>query len=113
MSKTEDFSNYPLPEALTRRVVSYLNIFRLLVSSALLYALFADLVSIPNNFVSRFTAYGVLITYLLIAIALLAVGKYGEIRAFYLALVSLVTDIVILSILLFIFGGLEAKSRFY
>ena len=109
MSKTEDFSNYPLPEALTRRVVSYLNIFRLLVSSALLYALYAGLVSIPNNLVSKFTAYGVLITYVVSAITLLAVGKYGGVRAFYLALVSLITDIVILSILLFIFGGLESE----
>jgi len=70
MSKTEDFSHYPLPEVLTRRVVSYLNMFRLLVSTALLYALYAGLVSITNNLVSTFAAYGVLITYLFVAMVL-------------------------------------------
>ena len=75
MSKTEDFSHYPLPEVLTRRVVSYLNMFRLLVSTALLYALYAGIVSVTNNLVSSLVAYGVLITYLFFAMVLFTLDK--------------------------------------
>ena len=38
MSQNADFGNYPLPLALTRRVVTYLNVFRLFISFALLPA---------------------------------------------------------------------------
>ena len=109
MSKKEDFSDYPLPEALTQRVVSYLNIFRLLVSSALLYALYADQVLIHNNLVNELTAYALLITYLVFAIALGVVGKREAIRPFFLAHISLFVDIIFLSVLLFIFGGMESE----
>lgn len=109
MSKTEDFSHYPLPEVLTRRVVSYLNMFRLLVSTALLYALYAGIVSVTNNLVSSLAAYGVLITYLFLAMVLIPFGKNTVIRAFHLALISLTIDVVFLSILLFLFGGLDSE----
>ncbi len=109
MSKPGDFSNYPLPEALTHRVVSYLNIFRLVISVALLYALFAELVSIPDNLVSKFTAYAVLITYLVFAVVLLLVGRKKNFLPYLLAQISLFVDIIFLSILLFIFGGLESE----
>ena len=109
MSKTEDFSHYPLPEVLTRRVVSYLNTFRLLVSTALLYALYAGIVSVTNNLVSSLAAYSVLITYLFLAMVLLPFGKNTVIRAFHLALISLTIDVVFLSILLFLFGGLDSE----
>ena len=45
MSQKTDLSKYPLPEALTHRVLTYLIYFRLLISVLLLYALFAGLVS--------------------------------------------------------------------
>jgi len=38
MSQKADFNNYPLPEALTRRVVGYLNAFRVFISVALMFA---------------------------------------------------------------------------
>ncbi|NOR20952.1 MAG: hypothetical protein GQ538_12795 [Xanthomonadales bacterium] len=109
MSKTEDLSNYPLPEALTHRVVSYLNIFRLLISLALLYALFAGLVTTPSNLDSDIFAYAVLITYLVIAVSSLLVGRQNTISPFLLAQISLFADIIFLSILLFIFGELESE----
>ena len=109
MSKTGEFSHYPLPEALTRRVVSYLNIFRLVISLALLYALFAGLVAIPNNLVSNFTASAVLIAYLVIAVVLFYLGQQRTFLPFLFAQISIFIDVVILSALLFIFGGLESE----
>ena len=47
MSQKAILSNFPLPEALTHRVVSYLSVFRLLISLILLYAFFTDLVALP------------------------------------------------------------------
>jgi len=43
MSQAADLSNYPLPEALTRRVLTYLNIFRLFISFALVISFFSGL----------------------------------------------------------------------
>ena len=44
MSQAALPSNFPLPEALTHRVLSYLSVFRLLISLILLYAALPDLV---------------------------------------------------------------------
>jgi two-component system sensor histidine kinase PilS (NtrC family) len=108
MRRTGDYSNYPLPEALTRRVVSYLNIYRLIISLGLLYALFAGLVTVPNTLNNDSIAGTVLITYLVMAIVLATESRKKTTQPFFLAQISLFTDILFLSMLLFLFGGLES-----
>jgi len=107
MSQTADYSNYPLPGKLTRRVVSYLNIFRLLISLALLVALLADIGATPHILDKRVIAGTVLISYFVMAVILAVETQRRVSRAFFLARVSLFTDVLFLSILLFIFGGLQ------
>ena len=103
-----DLSKYPLPEALTHRVVSYLNAFRLFISLALLYALFTDLVEIPKTLNNESIAGTVLISYFVMAAVIAMEARRRTSHIFFLAQISLFTDILFLSVLLFVFGGLES-----
>ena len=108
MSSKADNPRYPLPEALTRRIVSYLSIFRLVISFALLYALFADLVDATHTLSDDSIAGTVLISYVVMAIVLAFEIRRKTSQTFFLAQISLFTDILFLSILLFVFGGLQS-----
>ncbi|MGB5487586.1 MAG: hypothetical protein WBN06_09370, partial [Lysobacterales bacterium] len=63
MSQTAKHSNHPLPEALTYRIVSYLNAFRLLISIGLLYSFYAGLMSSPRSLETYDITGTVLISY--------------------------------------------------
>ena len=110
MSQKADLSKYPLPEALTHRVLTYLVYFRLLISILLLYALFAGLVSSPHILDKNAIVGTVLISYFVMAVALTNEIRKPDARTFFLIHLSLIIDIVFLSILLFIFGGLESGA---
>ncbi len=107
MNITGDYSHYPLPEALTLRIVSYLNLFRLLISAALLFSLFVGLVTPRSPLVGNTLAASVLISYFIAAAALAFQTRKDPARAFLLAQISTLSDILFLSTLLFILGGLE------
>jgi len=108
MSQKADQSKYPLPEALTHRVISYLNAFRLLISLGLLFALFAGLIDTPYDLSKDSIAGTVLISYFVMAAVIAFETRRQTSHTFFLAQISLFTDILFLSILLFIFGGLES-----
>ncbi len=108
MRQQADISKYPLPEALTHRIVSYLNAFRLLISLLLLYALFAGLIDTPHALNDDSIAGTVLISYFVMAVVIAIETRRHTSQTFFLAQISLFTDILFLSILLFIFGGLES-----
>jgi len=108
MSRKADFSNYPLPEALTRRVISYLNMFRLFISLALMFAFFTGVLITPHVLDKGAIAGTILISYFIMAIFLAFEARRQSARPFFLAQVSLFTDILFLSILLFLFGGVES-----
>jgi len=108
MSRKADFSTYPLPESLTRRVVTYLNVFRLFISLALLFAFFSG-VLIPPHFVNTGAIAGtILISYFVMAVFLAFETRRRSSRPFFLAQISLFSDILFFSVLLFIYGGLES-----
>lgn len=108
MSQTADFSNYPLPEALTRRVVTYLNVFRLFISFALIIAFFSGLL-IRAYFLDNGAIAGtILIAYFVMAVYLAIEARREIAQHFFLAQISLFTDILFLSVLLFTFGGLDS-----
>ena len=109
MNQAADFSNYPLPATLTRRVVTYLNIFRLFISFALTIAFFADQL-VKAYFLDVGALAGtVLLSYFVIAIYLALEARRSGAQIFFLAQISLFTDILFLSVLFFMFGGLESS----
>jgi len=114
MSKTAAFSNYPLPAALTRRVVTYLNYFRLIISLILLLSLLTGLLSVPlqmeNSFVldKGVIAGTDLLSWFAMAVFLIFEARRDATNIYFLALASVFIDILFLSILLFVFGGLES-----
>lgn len=106
MSQTAKQTNHPLPEALTYRIVTYLNAFRLLISVGLLYAFYAGLMSSTQSLDSYDLTGTVLISYTIMAGFLAFESRRRSSHAFFLAMVTLFTDVFFLSILLFVFSGL-------
>ena len=108
MSQKADFSNYPLPEALTRRVVGYLNAFRVFISVALMFAFFAKVLVTPLVIDQGAIAGTILLSYFVMAGFMVFEAGRQSARPFFLAQISVFTDVLFLSILLFIFGGVES-----
>ena len=108
MSQKTLLSNFPLPEALTYRVISYLSFFRLLISLILLYAFFTDLVAMPLTLDRSAIGGSALISYFIMAIYLAINIRRRSGNSYTVALATLFTDILFLSTLLFIFGRLES-----
>ena len=108
MSQTADFSKYPLPTALTRRVVTYLNVFRLFISFALMMAFFTGFLIRAYFLDSNAIAGTVLISYFVMAIYMAIEAKRPTAQHFFLAQIFLITDILFLTVLLFMFGGLDS-----
>jgi len=108
MKRTADFSDYPLPTALTRRVVAYQSLFRLLISIAFMYAFYAGLLVTPYVQDKGVIGGTILISYFLMTVFLAFEAQRRTAQPFFLAQISQFTDILFLSILLFISGGLES-----
>jgi len=108
MSQAADFSNYPLPAALTRRIVTYLNLFRLFISFMLMVAFFTGLLVRAYYLDNGAVAGTLLISYFVMAVYLAAEARRRSAQHFFLAQISLFTDILFLTVLLFMFGGLDS-----
>jgi len=109
MTTKIDFSNYPLPVALTRRVVIYLNVFRLFISLALLATFFAGGLT-PTGTVDKVAVAGtVLISYFIMAVFIAYESRRNRSKPHSIAQISLFTDVMFLSVLLFIFGGIDGS----
>jgi len=107
MSPATDFTKYPLPAALTRRVVMYLNVFRLFISFVLMIAFFTGLL-VKSYFLETGAVAGtMLIAYCVVAVYLTLESRRKAAQHFFLAQISLLTDILFLSTLMFMFGGLD------
>lgn len=108
MSRTTISTANPLPEALTRRIITYLNVFRLFISFALMTAFFTGLL-VKAHYLNNGPIVGtVLISYFAIAVFLAIEGARRTAQHFFLAQISLLADILFLSVLLFMFGGLNS-----
>jgi two-component system sensor histidine kinase PilS (NtrC family) len=99
------YTSWPLSEPLTRKVVGYLNIYRLVVALLLGLAHFGGLVefSLPGG--RQLLASAVLLAYLLFAAFHLFSARRRRVDFYRLAQYSLVTDIVFLSLLVVLYGG--------
>ena len=108
MSQTAKLHTHPLPETLTFRIISYLNAFRLLVSFGLLYAFYAGMLLTPQSLHINDIAWTALLSYSVMAVFLAFEARRRSAQPFFLARATILTDILFLSILLFMFGGLES-----
>ena len=109
MSPTALPSNFPLPVALTHRVLSYLSVFRLLISLILLYAALPDLV-FTQLVLDRNTIGGaILLSYFFMAVFMLIDTRLRSTRPYATAVATLFIDVLFLSIFLFIFGRMGSS----
>ena len=109
MSPTALPSNFPLPVALTHRVLSYLSVFRLLISLILLYAALPDLV-FTQLVLDRNTIGGaILLSYFFMAVFMLIDTRLRSTRPHATAVATLFIDVLFLSIFLFIFGRMGSS----
>lgn len=108
MSKTGLYASFPLPEDLSYRVVTYLSVFRLLISLILLYAFFTDLVVLPHSLDRSAIGGTALLSYFFMAVFLAFDNRRRATRPYPFALFTLFTDLLFISVLLFIFGSLQS-----
>jgi len=107
MKKTADPKAFPLSAELTRRVVNYLNIYRLAITLLLGIAYFGSLVDFSSSSTHPVFTNAVLISYLLFAAYHLFSAKRKEADFFTLATYSLITDVLFLSVLVIALGGID------
>jgi len=105
MSVTESTRTpYPLTESLTRRILAYLSIYRLVIAALLLAGHF---ITLPNEtLVSIATSFAnmSLLAFLLFSAYELFMARRLHVNAYRLARYALLTDVLFLCILLFALG---------
>jgi two-component system sensor histidine kinase PilS (NtrC family) len=98
---------FPLSEALTGRVLNYLNVYRMIITVLLGIGYFGDFIGTDAASLNPTFAGAVLAGYLLFAVFHLVSAFRPQKKIYRLAQYSMTTDIVFLSLLLLAFGGLE------
>ena len=83
MIKTDQHASYPLSASLTRRIVSYLNVYRLIVAMLLAGANFGGLVNTTSFKGSELIAGAGVIAYLLFAASHLFSVQRKNVDFFY------------------------------
>ncbi len=106
MSKAIKYTSYPLSELLTRRVVNYLNIYRMIITLLLASALFSGVLETSIRPEYPQAARMVLLLYVAFAALHLFSAQRKNVNFFRLAAWSLCSDIVFLSLLVILFGSL-------
>jgi two-component system sensor histidine kinase PilS (NtrC family) len=107
MRKAVEYTSYPLSASLTRRIVNYLNIYRMIIAIMLTAAHFGGLLNTSLNEWAGTIAKAVLVAYLLFAAFHLYDAARKNVNSFRLATYSLITDIFFLSVLVALFAGVE------
>lgn len=110
MSKAIEYTAYPLSDILTRRIVNYLNVYRMTIVALLALAQFGNLVNANLSEAQGIAANAVILTYLIFAILFLFYGRRDTTNFFRLATYSLFSDVIILSLLVMIFGGVNGGT---
>ena len=107
MSKTIEYTAYPLSDILTQRIVNYLNVYRMVIAALLALAQFGNLVNadLPEGY--AIAANTIVLTYLIFAAFHLFTGRRSGTDFFKLATNSLFSDIFFLSLLVIVFGGVN------
>ena len=101
-------SPYPLPESLTRRILAYLSIYRLVIAALLLAGNFITLptdtlISITTSFANM-----ALLAFLLFSAFELFMARRLHANTFHLARYALLSDVLFLCVLLFALDDLNS-----
>jgi two-component system sensor histidine kinase PilS (NtrC family) len=107
MSKEAVYTSYPLSALLTRRIVNYLNLYRLIIAVLLASAHFGGLLDSSVQGTYATIANAVLVVYLLVAFFHLFSARREQVNFYRLAAYSLFTDILFLSLLVVVFAGID------
>jgi len=106
-NQPQNSNPYPLPESLTRRILTYLSIYRLVIAILLLAG---HVITLPNSewlSVSGSFANMALLAFLLFSAFELFMARRTHTNAQHLARYALLADVTFLSVLLFALGGLS------
>lgn len=107
MTESSKARSFPLTEALTGRVINYLNVYRMIITVLLGAGFFTGAIGTTAATRNPTFAGTVLLAYLVFAAFHLFSAMRPRKDVYRLAEYSMITDIVFLSLLLFSFGGLE------
>ncbi|MDH3925626.1 MAG: ATP-binding protein [Xanthomonadales bacterium] len=107
MSTTIEYTAYPLSDILTRRIVNYLSVYRLVIAALLVTAQFGGLVSAEPTPGYNIAGNAIVVTYLLFAVYFLFSGRRSDPDFYRLATHSLFADVFFLSLLVIVFGGVN------
>ena len=107
MKKTVEYKTYPLSPELTRRVVGYLNVYRLVITLVLAVASFTGLLTIAAGKGIPLVASIILALYLPFAIFYLFSTRDEKRNYYRLSSFLLTCDVAFLSALVFARGGVE------
>jgi len=107
MKRTVEYTTWPLPEELTRKVVNYLDVYRLIIALILGVAHFVTLQRIPEPLTLPFFASVVLVLFVLAALFYLFAARRVTTDFYRLASLSLSTDILFLGLLVVTTSGIE------
>jgi len=99
---------FPLPAALTLRVVNYLNVFRLFVSLGLSLAAATGILVVTLGPTLPLAAQVGLGTYFLLGLGFVLSAWRHTMGSFTLAQISLLVDMLFLSLFYTVFGGLDS-----
>ncbi len=99
------YTSWPLPEPLTRKIVGYLNLYRMVITLLLGAAHFGGLTAPVAGATGQAFASAVLVSYLLFAAFHLFSARRPRANCYRLASYSLITDIVFLSLLVIAYAG--------
>ncbi|HET6591491.1 MAG TPA: hypothetical protein VFG48_01115, partial [Xanthomonadales bacterium] len=100
-----EYTSWPLPEPLTRKIVGYLNVYRMVITLLLGTAHFGGLTETALSAASQTFASAALLSYLLFAAFHLFSARRPGANCYQLAAYSLITDIVFLSLLVIAYAG--------
>ena len=100
-----EYTSWPLPEPLTRKIVGYLNVYRMVITLLLGIAHFGGLTETAAGASSQSFASAVLLSYLLFAAFHLFSARRPGANCYQLATYSLITDVVFLSLLVIAYAG--------
>jgi two-component system sensor histidine kinase PilS (NtrC family) len=110
MIKAVQYTSFPLSASLTRRVVNYLNIYRMIIAVMLASAYFSGLLRTSLESGNGAIASALMVTYLLFAAFYLYSAGRNIINPFRLATYSLFTDIFFISVLVVMLAGVEGGA---
>jgi len=102
---TDDYTAWPLPEPLTRKIVGYLNLYRMAITLLLGTAHFSGLTQSAAGTSSQAFASAILLCYLLFAAFHLFSARRRGANSYRLATYSLLTDVAFLSLLVVAYAG--------